>query len=115
MVGDVMILREQSSSDLQNSGDFLEPCFPVRHVVQYREVEDRIECLVLVWKIRDVTFYDSHSISIFGKSTTGSLDHLRVDVDRSNATRTEILNLSYNAFARPTADVEDLESLGSPA
>ena len=36
MVGDVMIQREQSSPDLQNSGDLLEPCFPVRHVVGCR-------------------------------------------------------------------------------
>ncbi len=34
--------------------------------MQYREVEDRVEGAVLVWEIRDVTFYDSHSISILG-------------------------------------------------
>ncbi len=115
MVGDIMILREQSSTNLQNSGEFLEPCFPVRHVVQYRKVENRIERSVLVWKIRDVTFNDRHPIPILGESTTGPLDHLRVEVDRNNATCSEILDLCFNALTRSTADVEDLEPLSAPA
>ena len=115
VIGYVVILREESAPNLENSGYFLEPCFPVRHVMQYREVEDCIERSVVVWKVRDVTVYDYHPTPVLGEPTTGSLDHLRIEVDRSNATRSEILDLSYNAFARSAADVEDLKPFSAPA
>ena len=82
-------------------------------MVQHREIEDRIERSVLVWKIRDVTFYDGHSISILGKSITGSLNHFRIEVDRSDVTGTEILDLPRYAFTQSTANVEDIEPLGT--
>ena len=84
-------------------------------MMQYRKVEDRTERSVLVRKIRNIPFYDSHSISVLDKSVTGSLDHLRIEVDRRNTSGTEILDLSGNTFARSTANVEDFEPLGTPA
>ena len=68
--------------------------------MQYRKVEDRTERSVLVRKIRNIPFYDSHSISVLDKLVTGSLDHLRIEVDRRNTSGTEILDLSGNTFAR---------------
>ena len=67
MVGDVVILREEPALILENSGDLLKPIFPVRHVMQHSEIEDRIERSVLVGKIRNVTFHDSCSTSVFGQ------------------------------------------------
>lgn len=82
-------------------------------MVQYRKVKDRIKRFVRVWKIRDVTFHNSYLIAIPRESGARSVDHLRIEVDRSNASCAEILDLSGNTFARSTSNVEDLEPLGT--
>jgi hypothetical protein len=109
MVGYVVILREESAPNLENSGDLLKPIFPVRHVMQHREIEDRIERSILVGKIRDITFRDSCSISIFGQTPLGTLDHLRIKIDGNNATCTKVLNFSCDALAGTATNVEDIE------
>ena len=115
MVGDVVILREESALILENSSDLLKPIFPVRHVMQNSEIEDHIERSVLVGKIRNVTFHDSCSTSIFGQSRFGALDHLRITIDGNNATCTKVLNFSCNALAWSATNVEDIEPFSTSA
>ena len=69
--------------------------------MQHREIKDRIERSVFIWKIRDVTFCDGHLTSLVGKPTTGSLSHFPIGVDRNDAIGTESLDLSGYAFTRP--------------
>ena len=115
MVGNVVILREESAPNLEHSGDLLKPIFPVRDVMQHREVEDRIERSIIVRKIRDITFHDGCSISIFGQTDLGTLDHLRVKIDGNNATCTKVLYFSCDALARSATYVEDFEPFGTTA
>jgi hypothetical protein len=115
MVGYVVILREESAPNLENSGDLLKPVFPARHVMQRREIEDRIERSILVGKIRDITFHDSCSISIFGQTRLGTLDHLRIKIDGNNATCTKVINFSRDALAGSATYVEDFEPFGTSA
>jgi hypothetical protein len=43
MVGDVVVLREESAPHFDNSGDLSKPSFPVRHVMQHSEIKDCVE------------------------------------------------------------------------
>ena len=83
--------------------------------MQHREVEDCIERSVVESEIRDVAFHNSYPISIFGKSISGSVHHIGIEIDRSDPIGAKVLDLTSNAFARPTANVEDVEPLGTPA
>ena len=83
--------------------------------MQHREIKNRIECFVVEREARDVSFYNSYSISKLCKSIASSLDHLGIEVDRGNPIRTKLLDLASNAFTGSTANVEDFEALGTSA
>ena len=115
MVGYVVILREESAPNLENSGDLLKPISPVRDVMQHSEIEDRVERSILAGKIRDITFHDSCSTSIFGQAPLGTLDHLRIKIDGKNATCAKVLNFSCDALAGSATNVEDFEPFSTSA
>ena len=108
MAGVVMILRKQSAPDHPNWRSLVAaPSSQV--VVQNREIEDRIECSILAGKFCDVIFYDGYSTSVLDKYTTGSLDHLRIEVDRSNSTRTKSSISPVTRIHQVHSQIENLE------
>jgi hypothetical protein len=108
VVGDVVILREEPTPDFEDSGDFLKPGLPVRHVVQNSKIENCVERPVPVVKVRNITPCNGDPVAILDQTVFCSLDHLWVVINCGDAPSTKALNFSSDALTRSTTDVENL-------
>jgi hypothetical protein len=82
-------------------------------MVKDRKVEDGVEVSDRELKVSDIARPDASSTAVSGQSALRPSDHLRVEVDGSNALGAEHVQLARDAFTRTASNVQDRKSLGS--
>ena len=113
MVRDVVILREETSTRGEHPGNLAQARLPVSDVVKDRKVEDGVEVSDWELKVSDIAGPDRGSAAVSGQSALRPSDHLRVEVDGSNALGAEHVQLARDAFTGTASNVQDRKSPGS--